>query len=62
MMISLTAIFYLVCVVIPLTYYLFWVNKKMSNDDDVMMRITIFLLSLGLFILMVGMIVQAVKI
>lgn len=62
MMISLTAIFYLVCVVIPGTYYLFWVNREMSNDNDVMMRITMFLFSLGIFILMVGMIVQTVKI
>jgi len=61
MMINLTAIFYLVCVVIPGTYYLFWINKEISNDD-VMMRITMFLFSLGIFILMVGMIAKEMNI
>jgi cytochrome bd-type quinol oxidase subunit 1 len=54
MMINLTTIFILICVVIPATYFLFYMNREMSNDDDVMLRIAMFLVSLGIFIMMIG--------
>lgn len=61
MMINLTAIFILVCVVIPGTCALISVNREMRNDD-VMMRITVFLLSLGAFISMMAVLAKEMNI
>jgi hypothetical protein len=53
MMINLTTIFILICVVIPGTCVLIYANKEME-DVDVMLRIAMFLFSLGIFIMMIG--------
>ena len=53
MMINLTAFFILASVVIPGTCVLIYANKEME-DADVMLRIAMFLFSLGIFIMMIG--------
>jgi uncharacterized membrane protein YhaH (DUF805 family) len=62
MMINFNVIGLLICIVIPLTCALISVNREMSNDDNMPMRITIFLLSLGAFISVMAVLVREMNI
>jgi len=61
MMINFNVIGLLICIVIPLTCALISVNREMRNDN-VLMRITIFLLSLGAFISVMVVLVREMNI